>query len=99
MLNHLLTILLLLTGSFLILLAAIGLIRLPDIYCRSHAIGKAMTLGICSLMLALLFQLGLELTGIKVFLIICFQFLTIPVASHLLCLVARRSGIEPWRNK
>lgn len=37
---------LVLTGSLLILVAAIGLVRLPDGLCRSRAVAKAMPLGI-----------------------------------------------------
>ncbi|NJK90827.1 MAG: monovalent cation/H(+) antiporter subunit G [Blastochloris sp.] len=99
MITSLLTATLLLSGAFFILLAAIGLIRLPDIYCRSHAIGKAMTLGISSLLLALLVDLGLAQTGLKVVLAICFQFLTIPIGSHLLCLIARQHEVPRWTHK
>ncbi|MDZ4789579.1 MAG: monovalent cation/H(+) antiporter subunit G [Blastochloris sp.] len=98
MLAQILSISLLLTGSFLILLAAIGLIRLPDVYCRAHALGKATTLGVCFLLLALFIELGIELTGLKIFIAICFQLLTIPVSSHLLCLLAYRSNVSPYKN-
>lgn len=44
--SELLTATLVLTGSLLILVAATGLVRLPGVLCRSHAVAKAMTLGI-----------------------------------------------------
>ena len=40
------------------LLAAVGLIRLPDVYMRSHAAGKAATLGVCCVLLGAAFGLG-----------------------------------------
>lgn len=90
---------LLLGGSLLILVAAIGLQRLPDIFCRSHALGKAMTLGITLMLLALGLELGLDTAGIKIVLIITFQFVTIPIASHLLSLIAWEKKLPRWKEK
>lgn len=78
---------LLLAGALVILISMIGLLRLPDALCRAHALGKGMTLGISLLLLSLWLRLGTELAGLKVVAAIFFQFLTIPVASHLLARV------------
>ncbi|HWT80996.1 MAG TPA: monovalent cation/H(+) antiporter subunit G, partial [Candidatus Methylomirabilis sp.] len=43
--------LLLLAGTFLIVLTGIGLLRFPDVYCRMHAAGKAGTLGVACIVL------------------------------------------------
>lgn len=90
---------LMLGGVLWIGVASIGLLRLPDLLCRSHAMGKAMTLGITLVLLALGLQLGAEEAGLKIFLAILFQFLTIPVSSHLLCLLAYRKNIPRWRHR
>ncbi len=84
---------LILLGCFVLLIAAVGIVRLPDVYCRSHALGKGMTLGISLLLIALWLHLGTDAAGIKVPLAIAFLFATIPVASHLLSRVAYRTGI------
>lgn len=89
---------LLLGGCSLMLLAGLGLLRLPDFYCRSHAIAKATTLGIGLVLLAVWLQLGTEVAGMKIALALVFQFITIPVASHLMAVTARRRGLQPWRN-
>lgn len=78
---------LLLGGALVILASMIGLTRLPDALCRAHALGKGMTLGISLLLLSLWFRLGTDVAGLKVVAAIFFQFLTIPVASHLLARV------------
>ncbi|GAB4241617.1 MAG: hypothetical protein OHK005_04810 [Candidatus Methylacidiphilales bacterium] len=93
-----LTAALVLSGSIFILISAIGLLRFPDLYCRAHSMGKAMTLGITLLLLGLWVHLGVELSGLKVVLAIFFQFLTIPVAGHLLCLLASRKNLPRWRG-
>ncbi len=84
-------------GCLVLLVAAIGIVRLPDVYCRSHALGKGMTLGISLLLIALWLHLGTDAAGIKVPLAIAFQFATIPVASHLLSRVAYKTGIPDYK--
>lgn len=86
------------SGAFVLLVAAIGIIRLPDVYCRSHALGKGMTLGISLLLIGLWIHLGFEHAGIKVPLAILFQFITIPVASHLLSNLSHRIGIPQFEG-
>jgi len=94
-----LTAIFLLAGTVWILIASIGLIRLPDLLCRSHAMGKAMTLGITLILIAVALQLGIEQAGLKVLLAVLFQILTIPVAGHLLSLLAFRKNIPRWRHR
>jgi multicomponent Na+:H+ antiporter subunit G len=80
-------------GAFFVVVAAVGAVRLPDVYCRSHALGKAMTLGI----VLVLVGYGLyvpEVSWLKLGLAVLFQFATIPVASHLFCLIAYRKGVQ-----
>ncbi len=73
MISEILIAILLLAGSVFILIAAIGILRLPDVLCRAHALTKAMTLGIALLLLGLLFALGGEV-GLKILIAIAFQF-------------------------
>lgn len=84
----------LLLGSSVILLSAIGILRLPDAVCRSHALGKGMTLGLILVLVGLWAFLGLNAAGIRVPLAVLFQFLTIPIASHLLVRLAYRKNIQ-----
>ncbi|HSB81106.1 MAG TPA: monovalent cation/H(+) antiporter subunit G [Candidatus Methylomirabilis sp.] len=85
-LHELLVAALLLTGTFLILLTGIGLIRFPDVFCRMHAAGKAGTLGVIFLVLGTVITFGgtdqdLWLRGV---LAVFFQLITAPAATHLL---------------
>ncbi|MCX8157911.1 MAG: monovalent cation/H(+) antiporter subunit G [Verrucomicrobiae bacterium] len=91
---HLLTILCLLLGALLILTAAIGVVRLPDVLCRSHAVAKALTLGIFLMLLGLWLQLEDPRQGLKIVLAIFFQVLTIPVSSHLIGLISRQEMLH-----
>ncbi len=88
----------LLAGLFFLLVAGVGIYRLPDVYCRAHALGKALTLGV----ILLLLSLGFLLDGApwwKLLVAISFQLVTIPVASHLLCLIGYRRGIRRWSGR
>ena len=90
MMIEILTSIFLVVGCGIILLSAIGILRLPDALCRSHALGKGMTMGLILVLVGLWFFLGLEVAGIKIPLAVAFQFLTIPIASHLLIRLAHR---------
>lgn len=87
--------LVMISGAFFVVVAAVGTIKFPDVYCRSHALSKALTLGI----MLLLIGYGLrtpDVSWIKLTLIVIFQFVTIPVASHLFSYAAYKKGIRGW---
>jgi multicomponent Na+:H+ antiporter subunit G len=73
-------------GTFLMLISGIGLVRLPDVYCRMHAAGKAGTLGVALLILApaLHFAVTEPFVTVRALAAIVFQMLTTPGATHLL---------------
>lgn len=87
---------LVLSGTALSLLSSLGILRLPDVYTRSHAATKAATLGILCILLAafLYFALRHGVTSVRLLLGIIFVFLTAPVAGHLITRAAHRSGVE-----
>jgi multicomponent Na+:H+ antiporter subunit G len=77
---------LMINGALLIAFAAYGILRLPDVYSRSHAQAKATTLGISCLLLGLWVHLGQG--GMPIFFAILAQIFTIPVASHIIGMLA-----------
>ena len=84
----------LLTGTFLTLVACIGLLRFPDVFCRMHAAGKAGTLGVSLIVLAVgLFFIDSPGVMVRAVFAVFFQFLTTPAATHLL---ARASYITEY---
>lgn len=86
----------LLTGTLLSVLSAFGMIRLPDVYTRSHAATKSFTLGLLCILLSAFFYFWLQYgqVSIRLLLGIVFVFLTSPVAGHLICRSAYRSGVK-----
>lgn len=73
-------------GSLISALAAIGLLRLDDVYARAHAAGKAATLGSMLLMSGVfLYFIGREgYVNMQLLVGILFILITGPLASHLI---------------
>ncbi|MCX2728352.1 monovalent cation/H(+) antiporter subunit G [Thermomicrobium sp. 4228-Ro] len=88
--------LLALSGSSLMLIAALGLLRMPDFYTRMQAAAKAGTLGILLVVTATGLVLGSLSALLHALLASLFFLLTTPIATHLLGRAAYLSGIRPW---
>tara|TARA_R110002020_G_scaffold39991_9_gene118351 strand:+ start:415 stop:753 length:339 start_codon:yes stop_codon:yes gene_type:complete len=84
--------LLLLIGSVFTLIAAIGLLRLPDLYTRIHAASKAGTMGSCLVLIALAIHASDFGTMSRALAGVVFFLLTAPVSSHLLAKAAYAVG-------
>jgi multicomponent Na+:H+ antiporter subunit G len=92
---ELLTAAMLVAGTFLTVVACIGLVRLPDVFCRMHAAGKAGTLGVSLMILAAMLDFAPTEPWVTVrgVFAIFFQFLTTPAATHIL---ARASYVSDY---
>lgn len=75
-----------LLGAFISAFAAIGLIRLKDVYSRAHAAGKAATLGAMFLLFGtFLYFIGTEgYINMQLIIGIIFVFITGPLSSHMI---------------
>ncbi|GAB6061104.1 monovalent cation/H(+) antiporter subunit G [Desulfonatronum parangueonense] len=91
-----LAVILVLGGTFFMLVGSIGINRLPDFYTRAHAAGKVDTLGILMFLTGLAVFEGFTLTAAKLLLIIVFVAFTSPVATHALARRALLYGMKPW---
>ena len=88
-----------LAGFFFIVAGAVGILRLPDFYCRLHAMGKCDTLGVSLLLAALALAGGISLVSAKILLIVAFVALANPTATHALGRAARRAGLPYWTKE
>ncbi len=96
--NELIICVLLLTGSVVMFLASLGVLRFPDTLCRAHALTKATTFGSSLLLIALWIGLEDEIAGLKIMLIISFCMLTIPLSSQLVASLCYRY-LDPLDKK
>jgi len=83
---------LLLAGVFFSVVAGLGLVRLPDVFSRMHAATKPATLGLLCVVLGAALQMEDGSDAVKLLLVGAFQFLTAPVAAHMIGRAAYRSG-------
>lgn len=87
--------LLILLGAIVSVISAFGMIRLPDVYTRSHAATKSATLSVllCLFGAFVYFWFHDGYVSIRLILGIIFVFITAPVAGHLVCRAAYRSRV------
>jgi multicomponent Na+:H+ antiporter subunit G len=87
-------------GCFLMLVAALGLVRFPDFYSRMHPAGKGDTLGqglvLAGLIVAAIATGETWVVWMKLVLIILFIFVANPTATHALARAAWITGVKPW---
>ena len=95
---ELLTALLLLLGSLLALLAAIGVWRFPDTFSRMQASSKASTLGLACLLAGTALQLPDLAVIVRLGSIAAFIMLTAPLSAHVVARVALRRGTPLWEG-
>ncbi len=97
--QHIISIVLVTLGAFFMFIGSLGIIRLPDFYSRTHAIGKSDTLGIMLVLSGIAFYDGFTVSSIKLIIAIIFVALANPTGSHAIARAAYRFGLKPWFNK
>jgi multicomponent Na+:H+ antiporter subunit G len=78
-------------------LGCLGLIRMPEVYCRLQAATKSVTLGTGSILIASFILTGFSAIGMKAIVCLVFLFLNAPTSAHALGKASYISGIGPWR--
>lgn len=86
---------LLLVGLLFVVVAAVGFVRLPDVYCRLHVTGIMDTLGVPMMVLGAAVYLGASLVSLKLLLGLVFLVFTSPLLGHLLARAALEDGFHP----
>jgi multicomponent Na+:H+ antiporter subunit G len=80
------------SGFFFLLVGVVGLLRLPDVYTRMHAMGKCDTLGTGMILIAITLLVA-DITNVTKLLMIGAMIVTInPVVTHLIAKTAYNRG-------
>ncbi len=98
MMSELVSALLLLIGATFMLLAAVGVARMPDLLTRMQTATKASTLGIGCLLLAVAVHFSQLSIITRALATIAFVFLTAPVAAHMIGRAAYFVGVPLWEG-
>ena len=85
-------------GVIFTLVTAVGLIRLPDVYTRTHAASKSATLGVMFILLGVFLHFWLieGHVNTRILLGIIFLFITGPIGGHVIGRAAYLSGVKMW---
>jgi len=97
-LKDIITALLLIIGSLFMLLSAVGILRMPDLFTRMHAATKVGTVGVSGIVLALAVHFEEMKVVAPALLIIVFMLATAPVAAHMIGRAAYEFGVELWKG-
>lgn len=89
---------LMITGALFMLVAALGIVRMPDVYMRMSCNAKAVTIGLGMLLLAFILHFRELGVGSRAVATVAFLILTVPVASHRIGRSAYLSGAPLWEG-
>jgi len=92
------TIIFMLMGAAFMLLAALGVMRMPDLYTRMQPATKASTLGAGFMLLAVAVHFGTVGVTMRALAGMVFLVLTAPVAAHMIGRAAYALGVPQWEG-
>ena len=79
-------------GVIFMLISAVGLLRLPDVFSRMHAAGKASTVGVSCLLLAAGVHFWNHDLFFRMLLLIALIFATAPISTSAMARAAYKTG-------
>jgi multicomponent Na+:H+ antiporter subunit G len=85
-------------GAAFSLLAAVGVLRMPDVFTRMQASTKASTLGLGCLLLGAALQMGDFASFVRLASIGAFVLLTTPVAAHVIARASYVAEVPLWEG-
>ena len=85
-------------GCGLIVLAAIGVLRMGDVFTRMQAASKASTLGAAMVLVAVGLSFADIVVLVRALAVVVFLVLTAPIAAHAIGRAAWRSGVQLERH-
>ncbi len=93
-----LSIIFIVAGLFFLIVAAIGVIRFPDVYSRSHAVSLTDSLGAFLMLVGIALHEGLSINMLKILVVLILLYILNPVIAHATVRAALRSGLKPWQK-
>lgn len=90
---------LIISGSFFVIIGAVGTLRFPDFWSRLHAASITDSAGVILIFAGMCVQAGLTLITVKLIIIGVFLFITGPTSTHAIANAALVSGLRPKEAK
>lgn len=89
-------------GCFFALAGTVGLIRMPDAFCRMQSSTNIATLGLLGIVIGgvlyAIFGLNNSTMAVKIAAIGVFTILTNPIGAHAICKAAYKHGVRPEKE-
>jgi multicomponent Na+:H+ antiporter subunit G len=86
-------------GGIFMLLGAVGIARMPDLFIRMQATAKSATLGLGCMMLGVALYFGEVHVAARAIIIVLFAFMTVPVGNHMIARAATFLKVPMWNTK
>ena len=86
---------LVIAGATFAVIGGIGIVRLPDFFCRIHGAGITDTLGAGLILTGLMFLSPFGIVTVKLIAILVLLWTTSPTATHALANAALETGLRP----
>jgi multicomponent Na+:H+ antiporter subunit G len=96
---NILSIIFIVAGLIFMIVAAIGVIRLPDVFSRSHAVSLADSLGAFLMLIGIALHEGLGINMLKILVVLALLYILNPVIAHATIRAAYRSDLKPWQKE
>jgi multicomponent Na+:H+ antiporter subunit G len=98
MIIELLAALFLLIGCLFMLVASLGVYRMPDLLTRMHATTKSGVLGASLIMCGVMLFFGESSVTLKALAVMAFTTLTSPIAAHAIGRAGYFIGVPLWKH-
>lgn len=85
-------------GALFVLFAALGIVRMPDLYLRISVTTKAATLGVGMILVGAAFYFNEASITTRALAIVFFLILTAPVGAHLIGNTSYYKGVPLWER-
>jgi multicomponent Na+:H+ antiporter subunit G len=94
-----LAIFLIVVGLFFLVVGSIGMLRLPDVFSRAHALSLTDSLGAVFVLAGLAVYEGFSFNLLRILVVLVLVYLLNPVIAHATIRAAYRSGLRPTKRE
>jgi multicomponent Na+:H+ antiporter subunit G len=82
-------------GLFFLVVGSIGMLRLPNVFARAHALSLTDSLGAVFVLAGLAVYQGFTMNSLKIMVVLALVYLLNPVIAHATIRAAHRAGVRP----
>lgn len=89
---------LIVVGLYFLVVGSIGMLRLPNVFARAHALSLTDSLGAVFVLAGLAVYQGFTMNSLKILVVLALVYLLNPVIAHATIRAAYRAGIRPSKE-